>query len=88
MPTVFFTRDRELDDTLESEARLTLILVGVGLGILILATGAIYYGYRLVQILRPAWCLWRFSGPIANSADTAEVKVFILLLVLSFRLLS
>ncbi|KAH9475172.1 hypothetical protein JR316_0012283 [Psilocybe cubensis] len=74
MPTVFFTRDRELDDTLESEAHLTLILVGVGLGILVIVTAAVYYGYRLVRILRPAWCFWRFSGPITNSADTVEVK--------------
>lgn len=79
MPTVFLSRDRELDETLEAQARLTLILVGVGLGILVLTTAAVYFGYRLLQTLRPAFCLrLRRSGPIANTAETAEAEVFIL----------
>ncbi|PPQ93895.1 hypothetical protein CVT25_007808 [Psilocybe cyanescens] len=75
MPTVFLSRDRELDETLEAQARLTLILVGVGLGILVLTTAAVYFGYRLLQTLRPAFCLrLRRSGPIANTAETAEAE--------------
>ncbi|KDR72991.1 hypothetical protein GALMADRAFT_212963 [Galerina marginata CBS 339.88] len=75
MPSVF-ARDHSLDVTLESEARLISILVGIGIGILLLVSAIIIHGSQLLRKIRRGSYV---PGQIANQAEAEKgdhIKAF------------
>jgi len=73
-------RDLSLDLTLESEARTILIIVGIAVGILLLATAVILQAERFRKFGR---YIFGIPAPISNQAQL-EVRIYIPLVAAFF----